>query len=130
MKAITKHRPDRPKWMWVAGAVGAGLIALGAIDAAMPDPEPSPVRLEVEADGPTDIRLSDPNGGDHATETDQSGQWSEIVGTDQDGEWRVGVSPSFMSSTTEVSCRMYIGETLVDEAHGTGSHGSARCSTR
>lgn len=129
MKTITQRRPNRPKWMWAAGGVGAAIIALGAIDSALPEPGPEEVRLEVEADGPTSIRLYDPDGGDHDMETDNSGTWEGVVGTTEAGEWRVGISPAFMSDTTTVTCRFYVGDVVVDEATGTGSHGSARCST-
>lgn len=129
MKTITEHRPNRPKWMWVAGGVGVAIIALGAIDSAIPEPGPEEVRLEIEADGPVSIGVSDPNGGDHDKEADGSGTWEEVLGYSDEGEWRAWVSPDFMSSATTVTCRLYVGDTLVDEATGTGSHGSARCST-
>jgi hypothetical protein len=129
MKTLTEHRPNRPKWMWAAGAVGAAVIALGAIESALPEPEPDQVRLEVEADGPVSVRLYDPDGGNHHKEIDESGTWEDVIGTNEDGYWRVGVSPAFMSSTTTVTCRLYVGDVAVDEATGTGSHGSALCAT-
>lgn len=129
-RTITAARRTRPAWMWAAGATGALILTGTTLNALLPDPAPEQVRLVVDADGPATVRLQDPTGGRHTKDTAASGTWEGTIGDTADGPWDASVSPAYLSSTTTVTCRLYVGDTLVDESTGTGSHGSARCTTR
>lgn len=112
--------------LWVTAALLMALLALLLAQAA-PDPRPElPVlTMEATANGAGTVHWSDGAGSDHAE--DFIDTWTRTIEPDAATDYWFSVRPDFMSSTTEVTCRLWIGDRLVDESEGTGSSGAARC---
>lgn len=87
--------------------------------------EGTTVTLEVTANGPASISWGELSGGTNTLDVTET--WSTDV-TAQDGDlYHLTVYPTFMSSTTEVTCNLYVDGELKDTATGTGENGSASC---
>lgn len=112
--------------LWVTAAVLMGILAALLAQGFQDTPRQSPVlTMEATANGAGTVHWSDGAGSDHAE--DFIDTWTRTIEPDAATDYWFSVRPDFMSSTTEVTCRLWIGDRLVDESEGTGSSGAARC---